>query len=64
MAKICIVTNSTDGVKIDETAIRATILFAFETGFREGAADGSKKNYDLSLRALKETIQAICGLEM
>lgn len=64
MAKICIVTNSTDGVKIDETAIRATILFAFETGFREGAADGSKKNYDLSLRALKETIQGVFGLEI
>lgn len=64
MTKICIFASSKDGVKIDETAIRAAILFAFETGFREGAADGSKKNYDLSLRALKGTIQDVFGLEI
>lgn len=64
MAKNCIVASSIDGVKIDETTIRAVILLAFETGFREGASDGSKKNYDLSLRALKETIQDALGLEI
>lgn len=64
MTKFCIFAGSTDDVKIDETAICATILFAFETGFKEGAADGSKKNYDLSLRALKETIQARLGVEI
>lgn len=64
MTKICIFASSTDGVKIDETAIGAAMLFAFETGFKEGAADGSKKNYDLSLRAFKETIQDVFGLEI
>lgn len=47
-----------------KTEIKAAIFFAFETGFREGATDGSKKNYDLSLRVLKETIQDVLGLEI
>lgn len=64
MTKFCIFAGSTDDVKIDKTAIIATILFAFETGFREGAADGSKKNYDLSLCALKKAIQDAFGLEI
>lgn len=64
MTKNCIIVSLTDGVKIDKTAICATILFAFETGFKEGAADGSKKNYDLALRTLKKTIQDVFGLEI
>lgn len=63
MIKICDFANSDDD-KIDKIAIIATILFAFEVGFKEGAADGSKKNYDLSLRALKETMQTRLGLEV
>ena len=62
MTEISIFASSSDD--IDEPAIFAAILFAFETGFKEGAADGSKKNYDLSLRALKETILEVLGLEI
>lgn len=64
MTKICVFANSTDDDKIDKTAIIATILFAFEVGFKEGTSDASKKNYDLSLQALKIAVREALGLEI